>query len=276
MLMEDKVISIFCLIDDILKQMGYEENCKRRVKDSEVLTAAIVSAMYFYGHHERSIAYLKSTGLMPKMLDKSRFSRRIHKCWGLLYDVFICLGSYLKEFKCEMRYILDSFPVAVCDNMRISRSKMIKGEKWRGYTASMRRYFYGVKVQLLVSENGIPIQFHFVPGKTADVKGLERLIEGLPPEASIYGDSAYTNYKIEDSVKAEKALLLKIQRKGNTKRPDNAEQTEEKLKMRKRVETTISDIKKLFPRTIHAITFRGFLLKLICFICVEQLNHFFD
>jgi hypothetical protein len=274
--MEDKVISIFCLIDDILKQMGYEEHCKRRVKDSEVLTAAIVSAMYFYGHHERSIAYLKGTGLMPKMLDKSRFSRRIHKCWALLYDVFICLGSYLKEFKCEMRYILDSFPVAVCDNMRISRSKMIKGEKWRGYTASMRRYFYGVKVQLLVSENGVPIQFHFVPGKTADVKGLERLIEGLPPEASIYGDSAYTNYKIEDSIKAEKALLLRIQRKGNTKRPDNAQQTEEKLKMRKRVETTISDIKKLFPRTIHAVTLNGFLIKLICFICVEQLNHFFD
>ncbi len=46
--------------------------------------------------------------------------------------------------------------------------------------------------------------------------------------------------------------------------------------MRKRVETTISDIKKLFPKTIHAVTFNGFLLKLICFICVEQLNHFFN
>ena len=54
------------------------------------------------------------------------------------------------------------------------------------------------------------------------------------------------------------------------------EQTLVKLKMRKRVETTICDIKKLFPRTIHAVTFNGFLLKLICFICVEQLNHFFN
>jgi hypothetical protein len=53
------------------------------------------------------------------------------------------------------------------------------------------------------------------------------------------------------------------------------EQTQEKLKMSKRVETTISEIKKLFPRTIHTVTFNGFLLKLICFICVEQHNHFF-
>ncbi|OXA74488.1 hypothetical protein B0A56_12750 [Flavobacterium columnare NBRC 100251 = ATCC 23463] len=40
------------------------------------------------------------------------------------------------------------------------------------------------------------------------------------------------------------------------------EQKNEKLKMRKRVETTISDIKKMFPRTIHAITLEGFLIKL--------------
>jgi hypothetical protein len=53
--MEDKVISIFCLIDNILKKMGYVENEKRGVKDSEVLTIAIVSAMNLYGHHERSI-----------------------------------------------------------------------------------------------------------------------------------------------------------------------------------------------------------------------------
>lgn len=32
----------------------------------------------------------------------------------------------------------------------------------------------------------------------------------------------------------------------------------EKLKMRKRVETIISDIKKMFPRTEHAVTLNGF------------------
>lgn len=42
--------------------------------------------------------------------------------------------------------------------------------------------------------------------------------------------------------------------------------------MRKRVETAISDIKKLFPRTIHAVTLDGFLIKLILFIFAIQLN----
>lgn len=40
--------------------------------------------------------------------------------------------------------------------------------------------------------------------------------------------------------------------------------------MRKNVETTIRNIKKMFPRTIHAITLEGFLMKLTLF--VFQLN----
>jgi len=53
-------------------------------------------------------------------------------------------------------YILDSFPVAVCDNIRISRDKL-KRKQWRGKQCSMSRYFYGVKVQVLVNDQGIPV-----------------------------------------------------------------------------------------------------------------------
>ncbi len=42
--------------------------------------------------------------------------------------------------------------------------------------------------------------------------------------------------------------------------------------MRKRVETTISNIKKIFPRTIHAVTLTGFLMKLILFALAIQIN----
>ncbi|MDI9320723.1 MAG: hypothetical protein QM530_09670 [Phycisphaerales bacterium] len=36
------------------------------------------------------------------------------------------------------------------------------------------------------------------------------------------------------------------------------------------VEATISNIKKLFPRSIHAITLNRFLIKITCFIRIEQ------
>ncbi len=42
--------------------------------------------------------------------------------------------------------------------------------------------------------------------------------------------------------------------------------------MRKRVETTISDIKKIFLGAIHAVTLIGFLMKLILFVFAIQIN----
>jgi Transposase DDE domain len=272
MLSKDKIISIFCLIDDILQGINHKEDIRRRVSDSEIILTAIVSSTSFYGNHNSAIKFMKQYGFIPEMLDSSRFNRRLHKVGSLLYELFEIVSSYFKDFCCEMHYIIDSFPVAVCHNMRIANCKILKEEKWRGYTASMRNYFYGVKVQLLTTKDGIPIAFHFTPGKTGDAKAIGKMIGKLPPEASLYGDSAYTDYRLEDIALERKCVLLKIQRKSNAKRTDTLEQKNEKLKMRKRVETTISDIKKMFPRTIHAITLEGFLIKLTLFVFGLQLN----
>lgn len=272
MLTPDKIISIFCLIDDLFIGIGHQEDKRRSVSDSEIALTAIVSAVYFGGNQYQAIHFIKSHDYVPKMLDKSRFNRRLHKIGRLLYDLFDQVGGYLKMVTSELHYIVDSFPVAVCDNIRILKSKIVKGKKWRGYTASMRRYFYGVKVQLLTTGDGLPIAFCFTPGKQADIKSLEKIIQGLPPEASVYADSAYTDYEIEDKVFSKELILLKVQRKSNAKRKDTKQEIQEKLKMRKRVETAISDIKKMFPRTIHAVTLNGFLIKLILFVFGLQIS----
>lgn len=272
MLCKDKIISIFCLIDDILQGINHVEDVRRQVADSEIILTAIVSSTSFYGNHSSAIKFMKQYGFIPNMVDTSRFNRRLHKVGNLLYELFEIVSSYFKDFCCEMEYIIDSFPVAVCNNMRIANCRIVTDKKWRGYTASMRNYFYGVKVQLLTTKDGIPIAFHFTPGKTGDAKALGKMIDKLPAEASLYGDSAYTDYGLEDIALERKCIFLKIQRKSNAKRIDTLEQKKEKLKMRKRVETTISDIKKMFPRTIHAVTLEGFLIKLTLFVFGLQLN----
>jgi hypothetical protein len=272
MLCKDKIISIFCLIDDILQGINHVEDVRRQVSDSEIILTAIVSSTSFYGNHSSAIKFMKQYGFIPNMLDKSRFNRRLHKVGKLLYELFEIVSSYYKDLCCELHYIIDSFPVAVCNNMRIANCKILNNKRWRGYTASMRNYFYGVKVQLLTTKDGIPIAFHFTSGKTGDAKALGKMIDKLPVEASLYGDSAYTDYGLEDIALERKCIFLKIQRKSNAKRIDTLEQKYEKLKMRKRVETAISDIKKMFPRTIHAVTLEGFLIKLTLFVFGLQLN----
>ena len=272
MLNEDKIISIFCLVDDLLKSIEHKEHAFRKVGDSEVITTAIVSALYFGGHLDNARGFMKMTKLSPQMLDKSRFCRRLHNLESLICSLFLQIGQYLKDISGAADYIVDSFPVAVCDNIRISNCKLLKGKQWRGKQCSMRRYFYGVKVQVLSTEKGIPVEFSFVPGSESDVQALKKLPLSVAPESNIYGDSAYTDYTIEEDARLGDEINLMIQRKSNSKRKDEPWIRFLKEYSRKRIETTFSEIKNLFLRKIHALTFKGFLLKILMFIVAFTFN----
>jgi hypothetical protein len=272
MLTEDKIIGIYCIVDDILKGIGHYEDSRRRVSDSEVITTAIVSALYFGGHLDNGRGFMKMTGMGPAMLDKSRFNRRLHEVSELIFSMFWQLGHCLKSMAGASEYVIDSFPVAVCDNIRISRCKLLRGKQWRGKQCSMRRYFYGVKVQVLVNSSGIPVEFGFVPGCESDVQALKKLPLAVAAESKIYGDSAYTDYQAEDDMRETDLVQLMIQRKSNSLRPDEPWIRFIKEQMRKGIETSFSEIKALFLRKIHAVTFKGFLLKLVMFILAFTLN----
>ena len=272
MLTEDKIIRIYCIIDDILKGVGHQEDNRRKVSDSEIITTALVSALYFGGHLDNSRGFMKMTKLVPDMLDKSRFNRRLHQLSDLLFGIFYQIGNYLKSMAGASEYVIDSFPVAVCDNIRISRCKLLKGKQWRGKQCSMRRYFYGVKVQVLVNDQGIPVEFGFVPGCESDVQALKKLPLSVAAESKIYGDAAYTDYQTEDDMREAELVELMIQRKSNSLRKDEPWIRFIKEQMRKGIETSFSEIKALFLRKIHAVTFKGFLLKLVMFILAFTLN----
>jgi hypothetical protein len=86
------------------------------------------------------------------------------------------------------------------------------------YIASKKRYFYGVRVQLLTTRSGIPVEFVFMPGSAADVRALNSLPLNLPPGSQVYADSAYTDYQGEDNLMESGQIELKVLRKNNSTR----------------------------------------------------------
>lgn len=272
MLCKDKIIAIYCLVDDLLKAIGHKEASRRKLSDSEIITTAIVSALYFGGHLDNARRFMRMTGFVPDMLDKSRFCRRLHNVQELLCSLFFQLGQHIKDIAGACDYVIDSFPVAICDNMRIANCRILKGKQWRGRQCSMRRYFYGVKVQVLTTASGIPVEFCFVPGSESDVQAFKKLPMTVPAESNIYADSAYTDYRIEDDLRHADSINLLVQRKRNTKRKDEPWIRFLKEHRRKGIETTFSMLKALFLRKIHAVTFKGFLLKIMLFIVAFTFN----
>jgi DDE family transposase len=264
--MDDSVLAIYCLCADILKALNHYEDSQRRMTDAEVMTTAIVATLYFGGNFQRARLLLDSPRYIPGMLSKSQFNRRLHALRELLLLVFRVLGETFKQLNASSLYIIDSFPVAACDNIRIPRDKRFGSEKFRGYTASKRRYFYGVKIFLLTAARGEPVEMFLVPGSTADVVALDVFDFNLESGSTVYGDSAFTLYEVEDLLQEKCEIDLSPMRKKNSKRQATASLAYLQAVGRKQVETAGSMIERLLPKSIHAVTAKGFTLKVFLFV----------
>jgi hypothetical protein len=271
----NRTLAIYCFIDDFLKASEHREDIRVQVTDAEVITIAITAMLHFGGNFERSRLVLHELGLIKRLLSRSRFSRRMTRLADLIYQLFHQLGSVLKDLHWESRYLLDSFPIAVCDNIRIRRCRIVRDEQYRGAVTSKRRYFYGVRVQILATSDGIPVEFCILPGGCADLQGLAELALDLPPMAQLFLDAGYNFYEWEDYLFEMKELSVQVPRKANSKRRREPWLEIYQSLMRKYIETTIGEISKLFPKKIHATNLNGFLLKIALFLFAYQIDRAF-
>jgi len=265
--MDEEVILLYCICDDLLKALGIYDDPQARMSSAEVMTVALVAALYYGGNLKNSRKFLKGPRYIPRMLGKSRYSRRLRAipevAWLALLDLFALVFKQANE---GQEYILDSFPVPVCDNIRISRCRLYQGEDYRGYIASKKRYFYGLRVHLVVTKTGEPVEFVLAPGADNDCAVLKRLSLDLPEGATLYGDKSYNDYRYEDLLAEAAGIRLLPLRKKNSLRALPAWVEFIQKKTRKRVETTGSQITSLLPKKIHAVTPEGFELKVVLFI----------
>jgi hypothetical protein len=269
--MDTQIIVVFCLSADLLKALHHHEDKQCQMSDAEVMTTAIIAMLYFKGNFSLSSRFLYDGKYIPNMLGKSRFNRRLHRIADLFLTLFLRLGETWKLLNEKSVYVIDSYPVAVCDNYRICHSKIYRGDGWRGYIASKKRYFYGIRIHILVTEQGEPVEFFLAPGSCSDTKALSLYNFDLPEHSWITGDKAYNDYTIED-VMREAGLELLPLRKKNSHRPVPPYMTYLQISVRKIVETTGSLIERLLPKSIHAVTAKGFEIKVALFVLACSIN----
>ena len=268
--MIETIIVTYCVCDDLLKAAGHRDDPQCRVTAAEVCTIAIIAAREFGGNFEKARIFLYEHGYIPEMISKSRLNRRIHKLSNILLEIHLMLTEVWKKLNTSGVYLVDSFPVSVCQNIRISRCNIYKDEEFRGYNASKRTYFYGLKVHLITTADGQPVEILLTPGNVSDTKTLQLFNFNLPKGSTIYGDKAYTDYEIEDLLHECDEITLQPIRKINHKRQFDACVEFLQKTYRKGIETVNSMITKMFPKSIHAVTAAGFELKVFLFVLAHS------
>ena len=48
--MDIKIITLFCIVDDILKSINYKDDQQAKMSSSEIITTALTAAYFFNGN----------------------------------------------------------------------------------------------------------------------------------------------------------------------------------------------------------------------------------
>jgi hypothetical protein len=122
--MDDHILAISCVCHDFLKALHHMEDRQQKMTDAEVMTTVLVAMIFFGGTFEHARALLGTRQYIPTMLSRSRLNRRLHLIQDLFVTLFHVLGETWKALNAEAVSVIDSFPVAMCDNYRIPRAKI--------------------------------------------------------------------------------------------------------------------------------------------------------
>ncbi len=96
------------------------------------------------------------------MRSQSQCIRRVHRLAPLMQTLFPVLGNDWLRHTTAPIFLIDSFPLPCCVSARIRRARLYPpqryGKTYYGHVAARQRRFYGLKVHLLGTLEGYPVE----------------------------------------------------------------------------------------------------------------------
>lgn len=99
------------------------------------------------------------------------------------------LAKMYDNSACDGIFFIDSFPLRVSHNKRISSHKVFRNSAARGKTST--GWFFGFKLHTIINSRGEIIDFSLTPGNVADNNAqlLEKIMKNI--FGKVYGDKGY-------------------------------------------------------------------------------------
>jgi hypothetical protein len=238
------IVTAYVVIDDILKAHGFEDDCRASGSGAEILTVGVIAAKYFQNHHERALSV-------------SRFNRRLHALRDWLYNIVNLLTDLFAQGEA---FIIDSMPLPVCKRARASRCKKVRGKAFCGYCAAKKEKFFGWRLHLICTLDGIPVSFDLLPASEQDLTPIHELTVGLPDGSTVFGDKGYVSDPDAQSILSTTGVrFVAIRRRNMT--PNTWADAYDLRHYRRRIETVYSQLESMGMHHLHARTNHGFVLK---------------
>lgn len=264
---DDFVTWMYCVIDDLWQPLslvftrpGPAPVCS----DSELLTMAIVGQCRGWDVETELVSQWHShRNLFPEVPERSRFNRRLRNLMPAL-NVVRRAVLHLLDVAQDRQCTIDSVPIPVVHfhlAPTASREWAAHGATF-GKVSTKKQTIFGYKLHLLVTLNGVILDFVLAPAHVTDLTvGAELLHEHT--DLVVIGDKGYISQPLATALaKHNRLSLLTIPRR-NEKRHLPAVITRLLNAQRQIIETVHDQLTEQFGMaTNHAHSFWGLCTRL--------------
>jgi hypothetical protein len=272
------IISVFCLIDDHLKEYTTfrQRGPQPKLSDAEVLTMEIVGEFlgidtdkaiyrYFRRHYGEWFPTLGE-------VHRTTFARQAANLWKVkerLWQEFLTLAPHDPTFA-----ICDSMPLPACLFARAYRCRRFRGEAAFGKDTLLKQTFYGFRVHFRLCWPGVITRFSVTPANAHELSVLPEITEGT--SGLIVGDR---NYHSPETREELATMGIELLAPYSSKKRDPAPKRSALLsRLRYRIDTVFSQlterysVKRVWARDTWHLASR-LLRKVLSHTVAFLLNH---
>jgi len=248
---ESFLTALYVMVDDWYQAEGVHRLAgkvgdKPVFTDSEVMTLSL--ARHWLGF-DSEVEWLRSVAanyrpLFPQLLSQSQFNRRARSLAGLLNCFRRSLVEQMGASKTRAR-LVDGTPVHVRHWRRRSRTCLMLTGASLGYCAAKRETFYGYRLVLLVTLDGVITDWTLIAANADEREGaLDLLLDYWNLNA--LGDKGFLDQWRQACLLEERGVHLLTPKRANQKQQNSPAWDRRMNRARRLIETTIAQVKAVF------------------------------
>lgn len=193
---QDLLLWVFCLIDDELKGLNLPRLRTRgqqatALTDAEVITLEVVGEFWgldtdkgiyrhFRDYHAAEFPALPT-------VHRTTFARQAANLWAVKRAIWERVSARLAAG--QPVWLVDSLPIEACRFARATFCERFAGEADYGYDHCVKRTFYGFRLHVRATRDGVIQAFEVAPARASDKAVLADL--DPPPGTIGIGDRGY-------------------------------------------------------------------------------------
>jgi hypothetical protein len=249
MLLEDFIITVYCVVDENLKKSLKDKNIRKSgpspsLTDSEVITMEIIGEYLSQKSDTAIWNYFKMHWLhfFPKIGHRTSFLRQCAN----LYHLKQIMQKHLSDQLCQDQdiYLFDGFPIPTCHLKRYKRSHTnLRYDGRVGYCAAKDLKYFGFKGHLLITQKGIIKNFTVTSASVDERDVVPELTQSL--QGHLIADKGLIRPELKQQLASGGLYLHTPLRKNMT---DNRPKAfvHKLMDIRRKVETVISQLTDRF------------------------------